>query len=185
MVTLARTVSSLSLSMGFIALVSLVGCASKPAPEPATPPPAEEPQAAAPESEKPGDDPKRSDINISDAIRKACGLTETDAHFAYNSAAVQQSDRAILKKLAVCFTTGPLKGKTILLVGHADPRGEEEYNLVLGGKRAENVGAGIKKEGLPAAQLETSSRGELDATGTDEASWAKDRRVDVLLAGES
>jgi hypothetical protein len=27
----------------------------------------------------------------------------------------------------------------------------------------------------------TTSRGEMDATGTDEASWEKDRRVDVLL----
>jgi hypothetical protein len=28
----------------------------------------------------------------------------------------------------------------------------------------------------------TTSRGEMDATGTDESSWAKDRRVDVVLA---
>jgi hypothetical protein len=29
--------------------------------------------------------------------------------------------------------------------------------------------------------MTTSSRGEMDATGTDEASWAKDRRVDLML----
>lgn len=163
-----------------------VGCA-KQAPEPETPPPAEKPAptpAPAPAAEKPGDDPQQSDVNISDAIRKACGLTDTEAHFAFNSAAVRDADRDLLKKLATCFTTGPLKGKTMLLVGHADPRGEDEYNMVLGGRRADNVGAAIKSAGLPENQLETSSRGELDATGTDEASWAKDRRVDVMLSDE-
>jgi len=164
-----------------------LGCASKTPPEPETPPPAEKPApapAAAPASEKPGDDPTKSDINISDAIRKACGLTDTDAHFAFNSADVHDSDRELFKKLATCFATGPLKGKTMLLVGHADPRGEDEYNMVLGGRRADNVGAAIKAAGLPEGQLETSSRGEMDSTGTDEASWAKDRRVDVMLSDE-
>jgi hypothetical protein len=30
-------------------------------------------------------------------------------------------------------------------------------------------------------QLAVTTRGALDATGTDEAGWSKDRRVDVLL----
>ncbi len=166
--------------------VLAVGCASKTPPEPETPPPAEQPAAtpAPTASEKPGDDPAKSDINISDAIRKACGLTDTEAHFAFNSAAVRDSDRDLLKKLATCFATGPLKGKTMLLVGHADPRGEDEYNMVLGGRRSDNVGSAIVGAGLPEKQLETSSRGELDASGTDEASWSKDRRVDVMLSDE-
>jgi peptidoglycan-associated lipoprotein len=163
-----------------------LGCASKTPPEPETPPPAEKPAAtpAPAQSEKPGDDPTQSDINISDAIRKACGLTDTEAHFAFNSADVRESDRDLLKKIATCFATGPLKGKTMLLVGHADPRGEDEYNMVLGGRRSDNVGAAMIDAGLPEKQLETSSRGELDAVGTDEATWSKDRRVDVMLSDE-
>jgi peptidoglycan-associated lipoprotein len=68
------------------------------------------------------------------------------------------------------------------LVGHADPRGEEEYNMVLGGRRADNVQHFLVSVGLPTGQAMTTSRGEMDATGTDEAGWAKDRRVDVVLA---
>jgi peptidoglycan-associated lipoprotein len=67
------------------------------------------------------------------------------------------------------------------LVGHADPRGSDEYNMVLGSKRAENVKSGIVTEGLPDAQASTTSRGEMEARGTDEASWAQDRRVDIVL----
>jgi peptidoglycan-associated lipoprotein len=68
------------------------------------------------------------------------------------------------------------------LVGHADPRGEPEYNMVLGGKRADNVKGFIIEKGLPEPQVSTTSRGEDEAKGTDEATWAADRRVDVVLA---
>jgi peptidoglycan-associated lipoprotein len=88
----------------------------------------------------------------------------------------------VLKKLADCFSTGPLKGKRMRLVGHADPRGDEEYNRVLGQRRADNVKNAISGEGLASAQMETVSRGEDDANGTDDAGWAKDRRVDIVLA---
>jgi peptidoglycan-associated lipoprotein len=160
------------------------GCASDPPPAPAAPtatvaatPPPAPPKAL----EKPGDDPSKSNINISDEIRKACGITDTEAFFAYDSANVRPQDKAVLKKLADCFSTGPLKGRELRLVGHADPRGEDEYNMVLGGRRADNVKASIAAQGLSAAKIATTSRGKLDATGTDEPSWAKDRRVDVLL----
>lgn len=166
--------------------VVLAGCKKEATPPPETPTVVEEEPTAepAPEEEMPGKDPAQSDINVSESIRKACGLTETEAHFAYNSAKVQQKDRQALKKIADCFMTGPLKGRTIRVVGHADPRGNSEYNMVLGGRRADNVGAALANAGLAENQLTTSSRGEMDATGTDPESWAKDRRVDLFVAGE-
>ena len=88
----------------------------------------------------------------------------------------------MLNKLVTCFTTGKLSGRTMRLVGHADPRGEAEYNMVLGGKRADNVKVYLAAQGLPDRQEETTSRGEMDATGQDEPSWSEDRRVDVILA---
>jgi peptidoglycan-associated lipoprotein len=67
------------------------------------------------------------------------------------------------------------------LVGHADPRGDEEYNLVLGGRRSDAVKGYMTRAGLQDAQAQTTSRGEMDAEGTDESSWSNDRRVDVVL----
>jgi peptidoglycan-associated lipoprotein len=174
----AIVLSSLTLALA-------TACASDPPPPPVAPtataapstPPPPPPKAL----EKPGDIPTQSNINISDEIRKACGITDTEAFFAYDSANVRPSDKVVLKKLADCFSTGPLKGREMRLVGHADPRGEEEYNMVLGGRRADNVKSAIAAEGLSAAKIATTSRGKLDATGSDEAGWAKDRRVDVVL----
>ena len=168
-----------------LAIAIATGCAADP-PPPAVAPtataaPSPAPTPPAPPSAKPGDDPNRSNINISDEIRKACGITDTEAFFAYDSANVRPQDKGVLKKLADCFSTGPLKGRELRLVGHADPRGEEEYNMVLGGRRADNVKTAIAAQGLSAAKIATTSRGKLDATGSDESSWAKDRRVDVVL----
>ncbi|HWZ92515.1 MAG TPA: OmpA family protein, partial [Polyangiaceae bacterium] len=103
-----------------------------------------------PPPEKAGDVPTQSNINISDEIRKACGITDAEAFFSYDSANVRPQDNAVLKKLADCFMTGPLKGRELRLVGHADPRGEEEYNMVLGGRRADNVKTAIVGQGMNA-----------------------------------
>jgi peptidoglycan-associated lipoprotein len=126
-------------------------------------------------------DPNKGTIRISDEIRKKCGITDEDAYFSYNSAYVDHRARGVLQKLAKCFKDGPLRGRTMLLVGHADPRGDDEYNLVLGGRRADSVRGMLLKYGLGKDKITTSSRGEMDADGTDPKSWAEDRRVDVKL----
>src|SRR5664280_886960 len=130
---------------------------------------------------KPDDDATRGNLNISDEIRKACGLTDSEAYFAFDSAHVRPQDQKILKKLADCFSTGAMRGREMRLIGHADPRGSADYNMALGGKRSDNVKLIISGQGLSAQRIATTSRGAMDATGTDEASWASDRRVDVNL----
>jgi peptidoglycan-associated lipoprotein len=177
-ISIQKAVSVLLLSSAALA------CGSKP-PEPEAPPQPTEPAPAPPPEpvdSKRTDDPQKSTVRISDRIKEACGISERDAHFGYNSSQVNPAYRETLKKLATCFATGPLKGSTMHLVGHADPRGEPEYNMQLGEKRAGNVAKSIIAEGLPQAQVTTTSRGELDAHGTDEASWADDRTVDINVA---
>jgi peptidoglycan-associated lipoprotein len=166
------------------AALFVLGCGAE-----ATPPPvAPATEVTAPtaqlqtESKQTRESPTRAQISISDEIQKACGLTDEDAYFAFDSAQVGSNDRDVLTKVAKCFANGALAGKRMKLVGHADPRGESEYNLVLGGKRADSVKRYISSRGLNDQRIETSSRGAFDATGRDEGTWAKDRRVDVMVA---
>ena len=172
-------------ALSLLALGMALGCGSDPPPPvkipeamptPATPAPA--PIANNP---KPDDDASKGNINISDEIKKACGISDAEAFFAYDSANIRAEDKAVLTKLATCFTTGPLKGREMRLVGHADNRGEDDYNMILGQKRADNVKSAIVSAGMTAAKALTTSRGELDATGSDETTWSKDRRVDIVL----
>jgi peptidoglycan-associated lipoprotein len=119
-------------------------------------------------------------IRISHDIQKACGISDSEAYFAFDSASLGATERPVLAKLAACFVTGPLAGKQMRLVGHADPRGGDDYNMVLGNSRADTVKTFIVMRGLASDRIATSSRGELDARGTDERSWAEDRRVDII-----
>jgi peptidoglycan-associated lipoprotein len=110
------------------------------------------------------------------------GCTDFPAlRFDYDSRDLPADARSVLQRLAGCVSTGSLKGAKVLLTGHCDPRGEYEFNMVLGAERAENVKTLLTGLGVDAAKVTASSRGKLDATGTDEASWAQDRRVDIEI----
>ena len=165
-----------------------VGCAGQETPPAATGGPVAQPVQPAPTPlQQLGNakDPGKASIAISDEIRRACGINETEAHFAYDSARINARAREIIGKLAKCFKDGPLAGRSMRLVGHADPRGDDEYNLALGGRRADSVKVTLVESGMDDHRISATSRGEMDATGTDEAGWAEDRRVDVLLGGSS
>jgi outer membrane protein OmpA-like peptidoglycan-associated protein len=102
-------------------------------------------------------------------------------HFLFESAELQTDAKAVLDRLATCLLTGPLKASKVLLVGHCDAKGEYEFNMGLGAERAEVVKKYLVGKLVPAERLSTSSRGKLDAIGTDEASAANDRRVDIEI----
>ncbi len=161
------------------------GCSSTPKPKdltaqaaaPVLPPPA----TPAPSTLDP-DAPGASAVRIDDRILGACHLERKQAYFDFDSAKVGADAAATLAQIAVCFATGPLAGRSLQLVGHADPRGETEYNFALGQSRADAVAGFLAQKGLEKARVASTSRGELDATGSDEPGWARDRHVDVLLA---
>jgi peptidoglycan-associated lipoprotein len=176
-----RVIGALATSV--IGLV-LIGCGGDQpavkAPTVAAPPPAPKMEPRLP-VEAPSS-PTVSAVHISEEIAKTCGVGEPDAYFAFDSANVRPDDKRVLELVVACFTTGPLKGRTLRLVGHADPRGGSEYNMSLGQSRADAVGHYIIDRGLDRSKAESSSRGAMDAVGSDEPTWAHDRRVDLLLA---
>ncbi|MCR6657135.1 MAG: OmpA family protein [Opitutus sp.] len=70
----------------------------------------------------------------------------------------------------------------ILLEGHCDWRGTAEYNLGLGDRRANAARQYLLSIGVPAAKIETLSKGSLDAaTNADDATAAKDRRAEIVI----
>jgi len=153
-----------------------------------TPPPkaADTAKTAAPAAEnrlppQAPDSPTASAVRISDEIVKACGINEPDAYFAFDSANLRAEDAKVLMQIVTCFSTGPLSGRALKIVGHADPRGGSDYNMTLGQSRADSVATYLVKKGMNKSKTESSSRGAMDATGSDEPTWARDRRVDMML----
>lgn len=69
-------------------------------------------------------------------------------------------------------------GTRIVIAGHTDNRGTEEYNLALGERRAASARRYLANLGVPMNQMTIVSYGELRpaAQGNTEAAWALNRR---------
>lgn len=67
----------------------------------------------------------------------------------------------------------------VVVEGHADERGTVEYNLALGERRATSLSKALMAHGIDKSRIEVVSYGKEhpEATGHDEASWAKNRRA--------
>lgn len=181
---LHRVLSLATVAFGVVAALSSAACGGeKKPPVVATKPAATVEPAPAVTQEPPKSD--KMAVNADDDIVKACSLKfeniEDAPKFDYDSEALTVGEKNVLEAIARCLTTGPLKGRVVDLVGRADPRGETEYNMTLGAKRARSVHTFLGGLGVPGEKLRDTSRGELDAKGTDEEGWRKDRRVDVRL----
>jgi len=71
----------------------------------------------------------------------------------------------------------------VLIEGHCDERGTEEYNLALGEKRAREVRDYLLKYGIKPERLSIISYGESmpAAPGAEEKSWSKNRRAQFAI----
>jgi peptidoglycan-associated lipoprotein len=127
-------------------------------------------------------------LGLDSEIVRLCGLhfdvapsEEGAPRFDTDESELSSQDTAILQQVATCLTNGPLAGKNVHLIGRADSRGTTEYNMVLGEHRANAVGHYLEEKGVNSARVNETSRGELDATGSDDTTMRNDRRVDIML----
>lgn len=72
---------------------------------------------------------------------------------------------------------------TVIIEGHTDERGSEQYNLALGDRRANTVRDYLTSLGLDPAAITITSYGEERPfdTGHDESAWGKNRRAHLVL----
>ena len=74
----------------------------------------------------------------------------------------------------------------ITIQGHTDERGSREYNIALGQRRADALKKLMILYGATEIQIETVSFGKEKPRreGHDEASWAENRRDEIIYVGE-
>lgn len=108
----------------------------------------------------------------------------TMIHFDYDSYAIRSSDQALLNRKGEILRANP--AARIRVVGHADDRGSDEYNLALGMRRATAAKEYLVRLGIEAGRIEVASLGEevpLDTSATESA-WAANRRGEFeIIAG--
>lgn len=100
-------------------------------------------------------------------------------YFDFDSTALRPDSRPVLDAHARYLRGNP--NRKVVIEGNTDEVGGREYNIALGQRRAEAVRRGLTLLGAADGQIEAISNGEEKpkVTGSDEASWAENRRADI------
>jgi len=151
----------------------LMGCPSK------TPPVEETTQSAATTGADQGQaeagDADRPDRGQVEAMAELIASLGT-IYFDFDKYNLREDARRILDLNAEILKTNP--DVNIVIEGHCDERGTNEYNLALGENRAKAAKDYLVRLGIDASRITTLSYGEEQpvAMGHDEESWSQNRR---------
>jgi peptidoglycan-associated lipoprotein len=120
--------------------------------------------------------------DISGSSMSGEGGPLADIHFELDSSALNEQARGMLEKHAL-WLQGQ-RGARVTIEGHCDERGTVEYNLALGEQRARATRDYLASLGVAADRMKIVSFGKERplATGTDEASYAQNRRAHFAVA---
>jgi peptidoglycan-associated lipoprotein len=159
-----RTASMLA--MAFSLLLLTAACQSTPEEEP-------EPEATT-----------NSEFNDADTKPAAAAPTKTAAdvsianvYFDFDKSEIRPDAVKGLRAGAVLLKETGVK---VVIAGHTDNRGSEEYNLALGERRAASVRRYLANLGVDSNQMTIVSYGEVRPAvqGNNETAWAKNRRAE-------
>jgi len=105
-----------------------------------------------------------------------------DAYFTYDEATLDGAAQDALQSSAT-WLKGEGSGYNVLLEGHCDERGTEQYNLALGDRRANTAKDYLVTLGINSGRIRTVSYGEERPfdEGHDDSAWAKNRRAHIVL----
>ncbi len=111
-------------------------------------------------------------------------LSKRSVYFDFDQYVVKSDYQSLVEAHAKFLTQH--QDMKMLIQGNTDERGSREYNLALGQKRADAVKRALTALGAKESQVESVSLGEEKPKGSghDEASWAENRRGDMLYSGE-
>jgi len=171
--------------------------APTPAPEPKAPAPAPAPQPApapAPEPIVPAPAPTPAPeptpapaAKPEDAVKERQKIVNEflqPIFFDFDKAALRSNQIPVLEKdLQILLENADLN---ILIGGHADPKGANDYNLRLSQRRAETIRQWLIERGIAAERFTIAAYGEenLYFDQATEPGWESDRWVDIIVTDE-
>lgn len=122
-----------------------------------------------------------SGARFEDSLQPVLGSTFAPVYFGFDSYALPPQEMAKIDIVAQDLLQNM---KHVLVVeGHCDERGSNEYNLSLGENRAQAIRATLVSKGIAADRIQTRSYGEEKpaAIGSGEAVWRLNRRGEFSL----
>jgi peptidoglycan-associated lipoprotein len=157
------------------------------APPPVAPPPStdvrvEEPRDFVQETPEPAEETFPADIEQLNKYVQDRGYIR-DAFFAYDASTLDSASQSALNSSATWLKSREGAAYNLLIEGHTDERGTEQYNLALGDRRANTAKEYLVTLGIPANRIRTVSYGEERPfeAGSNESAWAQNRRAHLVL----
>jgi peptidoglycan-associated lipoprotein len=127
--------------------------------------------------------PLNEDLNdLSKFNQNPTILAANTVHFDYDSYAIRSGEKANISAVAD-YMKGAPANVALLIEGHCDERGTEEYNRSLGERRALALREALIASGASGARITTRSFGKdrkVD-TGDSAAAHAKNRRGEFVV----
>ena len=160
----------------------LVGCPKRPATTGAVAPAPSAPQAAPAPAAAPA--PRQAPAPAPAPMVKPSEFAPSPnlkaVYFDFDKYDIRPDDAKTLDGDAAWLKANP--NNLVLIEGHADERGTNEYNLALGEKRAKAAMNYLVAQGVQASRVTIISYGEERPVCTEktEACWAKNRRDNFL-----
>ena len=186
--------SHLAFSFLLVAAVALSGCAKRPATTQAAAPP---PTGAATSTAAPSGEQQQltsgggatggtatpaPTTTARPAVQDFAAVADlTDVFFDFDKYDIRPSDAKTLDANATWLKSNP--NHLVLIEGHCDERGTNEYNLALGERRAKSTMNYLVSQGVQANRITIISYGEERPQCTEhtESCWAKNRRAHFLV----
>jgi outer membrane protein OmpA-like peptidoglycan-associated protein len=102
-------------------------------------------------------------------------------YFDFDKSDITANSKRALDKLVQIFKENP--ETNILVEGHTDDKGADDYNMALSERRAQAVGNYLKAQGIAASRLTISWYGEAQpkVENTSDVSRAENRRVEFAI----
>jgi peptidoglycan-associated lipoprotein len=178
-----------------LVLIAPVACHKAPpptvTPTPQAPPPPPPVTTVAPTTDfvKPAVEPTATsetlprDLDALNAQAQSRGWIQ-DAFFAFDDSTLTSESQTALTASATWLKAHA--DYNLLIEGHCDERGTEQYNLALGDRRANTAREYLGTLGVDPARMRTVSYGverPFDP-GHNEEAWAKNRRAHLVLVGK-
>jgi len=106
---------------------------------------------------------------------------DLEINFDYNSAAISRKALKAVAELGKALSSSELKGNVVLLAGHTDGKGSDEYNQGLSERRAEAIKRYlVEKFGLKAENLMAAGYGKTQLKNASDPFADANRRVQVV-----
>jgi peptidoglycan-associated lipoprotein len=130
-------------------------------------------------------------LTVTEPAKKVADLTDEqlfaqnvkDIFFNYDNAAIRNDEETMVNADAQFLAAHP--EMQLLIEGHCDERGSEDYNMVLGNNRAKSVRDALIRQGIKADRIKVISYGKekpFCTTAESDSCWSQNRRAHFVLA---